>query len=214
MKLVIKKGTSVENAMKSISEFLLDNYSDYPIIKNTMNVYIALENENGQICPDNEKEFSITQEEVKDVMEEEKNIKLNEILDDWQSLRTHHSNRLERLEREVANDVAYLDRAKENGRKESNIAKRKKQHEKNKEELEEERKTNEKIILFDNAINENNFTVCFTKYTDRRSPYKYRLDVMLVFKDVDGYNGYFNGYSGHFNRRGFGRGLYDGLPLT
>jgi len=78
MKIVVNKGESIENAMKSIKDFFEKDYSDYPILKNTLNLYVTLKNGEGQICPDNEKEYILSKGHAKDVFAEDKNVAFDE----------------------------------------------------------------------------------------------------------------------------------------
>lgn len=201
MKLSINKGVSYKNAIDILSEFLQENFSDYPILKNTMNIYITLKNSDNQICPDNEKEYILNQDgQVKDVLEDEKTKEFTKRMREWNSFINSYENKISRLEKQVNTDINYLETAKEKGRKEENITKRKIQLDKNKLELKRVIKYFEIIKRLDKAIDNNNFTTLFLKQT-HRSPYKYNLDAIFIFEDVESYTGYFDWH-----------GLHDGKP--
>jgi len=126
VKLSIDKGVSYKNAIDILSEFLQENFSDYPILKNTMNIYITLKNSNNQICPDNEKEYILNQDgQVKDILEDKKTKEFTKRMREWNSFINSYENKISRLEKQVNTDINYLETAKEKGRKEENILKEK-----------------------------------------------------------------------------------------
>lgn len=201
MKIIINKGTSVDNAIKSLSEFLKENYSEYPIIKNTMNVYITLKNIDGQICPDNEKEYILRESgKVKDVFDEEKIVEFNNHLSFWNKFVNSKKREKQKLESQIEKDVAYLTSAKEKNKKEDNIKKRVKQYDTNKFALKKINELIDKICFLDEIIKGRRFITYYIKQT-KRSSYNYKLDVIFIFKDINGYNGYFDW-----------NGLHDGFP--
>lgn len=201
MKLVIEKGISIEDAMKRISNFLETQCSEYPIIKNNMSIYITLKNKEGRICPDNEKEYFLNEfGQVIDIQAEEKKRELKKHMELWNDFVKSKYYEVLKLEKQIDNDIAYLETSIEKNRTESNISKRKAQYEINKLKLEKENEQIEKIKSLENAIKENNYTSYILKLTER-SAYKYSIEVMFVFENINGYTGYFD-Y----------RGLHEGLP--
>lgn len=114
MKLSIDKGVSYKNAIDILSEFLQENFSDYPTLKNTMNIYITLKNSDNQICPDNEKEYILNQDgQVKDILENEKTKEFTKRMREWNSFINSYENKISRLEKQVNTDINYLETAKE-----------------------------------------------------------------------------------------------------
>ncbi|MGL5253996.1 MAG: hypothetical protein ACRC9L_03145 [Brevinema sp.] len=202
MKLVIEKGVSLENAIEQVSSFLKDNYSDYPIIKNDMSVYITLKNSAGQICPDNEKEYIIRDSgKATDVFEGEKQRAIIELHRNWKDYVGAYKNNLEFIQRKVEADEVYLRTAEEKGRTEINIAKRMKEYEKNKRSLDKDREEVELIVMLDEFIRDGRCRTHITKYTSR-SAYKYTVSAFYVFVLCNGYTGYFDGrklHKGEFN---------------
>ena len=51
MKIIINKGENIKNAINLLNNFILENYSEYPILKNTLNIYITLKNESDEVMP-------------------------------------------------------------------------------------------------------------------------------------------------------------------
>lgn len=200
MKIVINSGASIESAMKYIQEFLSENYSEYPIIKSSLNLYVTLKNGKGQICPDNEKEYVISNGHAKDVFAEEMNLAFDQRLCDWKHFFSSHKRKLLQLQNQIELDKNYLETAEEKNRKKENIEKRKAEYKKNKLTYEKENeKTN--LLNFLNELIDNNL---FTKYYIKNtygSSYKYKLEAVFIFNNINGYIGYFDW-----------KGLHDGIP--
>ena len=72
MKLEIESGTTFYVALKQLKTFFDTQCADYPYLKSKMHIYVDLRNDKRQVCPDNEKEFSISAEKIVDVLEQEK----------------------------------------------------------------------------------------------------------------------------------------------
>ena len=125
MKLVIESEATVDAALKQIKMFFDTQCADYPYLKGKMHIYVDLKNDKRQICPDNEKEYVISEEEVVDVLEQEKLdlfYKMNDKLEyDLQCLLKQRKDK----EREITRDKRYLDTAEEKGRKIERIENRK-----------------------------------------------------------------------------------------
>lgn len=200
MKIVINKGETIESAMKSIKEFLLENYSEYPILKNTMNTYVTLKNAEGQICPDNEKEYVLSKGQATDVFTKDKMISLDKRLSEWECFVHQHKRDLLTLKKNLDADKKYIDTAEEKGRKVETVEKRKVEYKKNKLKLEKGKEKENTIDFLDSLIQENRMQILYIKSTDG-SPYKYTLETIFVFNNINGYVGYFD----H-------RGLHEGLP--
>jgi hypothetical protein len=200
MKIVIEAGTTVTSALEKISQFLTESYTDYPVLKNNMNIYIALKNSNGQTCPDNEKEYILTNEEVKDVFLEEKKAAYERHLSLWNSYVYSKRMNLERLHNQIEKDKNYLATAEDKKRKKENIEKRKEEYLRHQKQYESDNKKLQLLINLDEAVKMGTFIKYYIKNT-YRSSYKYDLEVIFVFDNINGYTGFFN----H-------SGLKDGLP--
>lgn len=55
MKITIKAGESVENAMKYLQAFFDERKEEYPVLKSHMNVYVNVGGFGDVLCPDNDK---------------------------------------------------------------------------------------------------------------------------------------------------------------
>lgn len=177
MKIVIKSETPFAIALEKISQFLTENYNDYPMLKSNMNIYVTLKNSNGQNCPDNEKEYILTGEDVKDVFREEK-----------------------KLSNQIKNYENYLATSKDKKRKKENIEKRREEYSKHKQQYESQNKKLQLLIDLDEVVKSGEFITYYIKTTHRLS-YKYNLETIFIFDNINGYTGYFNHW-----------GLQDGLP--
>lgn len=201
MKITIEKGTRVEDAIKMFSNFLNENFSEYPILKNDMRIYITLKNEDNQTCSDNEQEYILNQSGLfKNVFEDEKRRVTTELMREWGAFLHFRQKNVNTLRRKVDLDNNYLETAHEKGRKEENIEKRKIQLNNNKLDLKNAIKALELAESLNMAIKNNNYKTYFFK-SQYGSTYKYRLDATFVFDNIEGYTGYFDD-----------RGLHEGKP--
>lgn len=200
MKIVVNKGESIEDAITAIKNFLEQNYSEYPILKNTMNLYVTLQNDINQICPDNQKEFILNKGKVKDVDAESRENAFTKILEHWNGYLRCMDSKMLSIQHKIELNKNYIDTALMKGRKKENVIKRKKETECLRNELEDTKMLVSCLNLLNEAIQSRNFSKFFYKST-YGSAYKYKLDCVLVFENV-------NGYTCYFDRRG----LHNGLP--
>lgn len=107
---------------------------------------------------------------------------------EWNNFVYYCQRDVDRLEKKVALDNNYIETANEKGRKEENISKRKIQLTKHKLDLENAIRTFELVEILNDAIRNNNYKTLFLKHTNG-SAYKYRLDVIFLFENIDGYTG-------------------------
>lgn len=190
MKLVINRGTTVKSAIEQISDFLESNYASYPVLKSNMNVYITLDNSNGQVCPDNEKEFVISANGVKDTQAEMKKRALKKALDKWQIFYNHCKSDIKSCEANIQRDVNYLETAKEKERKAINIEKRKLEFEKNTKQLEKSKGIYDTVRILDKALEEHKCLFHFFVSTGRNK-YQMSMECVLVWEDIEGYTCHF-----------------------
>lgn len=192
MKIVIKEGTTIENAIKLLSDFLMENYTTFPVLKGNTNIYITLRNNNGQICPDNQQEFHLSDDGIRNETEAEEERAVRDCMMHWKAYLMHMDWKKEQVEKKIQKDLRYFETAEERGRSQENISKRQVEYQKHLEKLEETKKTINFLAELDNAVSENRHTVHITKYTGK-TPYTYTLSVVFQFVNVNGYTGYFNG---------------------
>ena len=83
MKITIAKGQNVDEALEQVKAFLKEKYPEYPKIKEDSSLYITLKTEDGQTCPDNEKEFTILKNTITDISEYNKRQALDGIKMLW-----------------------------------------------------------------------------------------------------------------------------------
>lgn len=200
MKIVINKGENIENAMKSIQEFLTENYSDYPILKNTLNLYVTLKNGEGSICPDNEKEYIISKGHAKDVIAEDKNLALDERRYQWEMYVYRSQREVLNLRKSIEVDENYINTAEEKNRKKEIVEKRKREYENRKEKLKQAQELESLFYFLNSLVREDRMITMFIKNTFG-STYKYKIEVVYIFDNINGYTGFFDW-----------KGLHNGLP--
>lgn len=191
MKIVLDKGEKLENAIKYLSDFLSEYCSDYPILKGKLNLYLTLKNSKNQICPDNEKEYIISDGQVIDVLDENEKDAFNTILDLWNDYFKYYKRQTLKIRKSIENDEVYINTAEEKQRKKENLEKRIVEYEKHKLSLAESEEFEETLVLLNSSILENRIKVFYIK-NEYGSSYKYKLDVVFVFENINGFNGYFD----------------------
>lgn len=201
MKIMIEEGTSVEKAIELLSSFLKDSYPEYPILKNGANIYITLKNEIGQMCPDNSLEFILSENGIENKMEKEKIEAIKECLRCWESYQRTVEYFVDESEKKVNGDLKYFEKAAMKGWPEKNIEKRKELHRVHLQKLENNKKNLELCKELNEHVMQKKNKFFVTKYTGR-TPYQYGFTVALLFEDVNGFTGYFDG-------RGLHSGNYD-----
>ena len=201
MKITINKGENIEDAINLLSKFILQNYSNYPILKNTLNIYMTLKNENEEVCPDNEKEYMLNNNCIIDILKERKKQALDELFNYWLRFRNSFSIKIAEFENLIKLDENYINTAIEKNKKKENIEKRKKIYEKNKDELELLIKNKNFIENLHLKILEDDVKIQFIKENSKNSIYSYNLYVLIIFEDIENENYYFDN-----------KGLHKGLP--
>ena len=201
MKIIINKGENIKNAINLLNNFILENYSEYPILKNTLNIYITLKNESDEVCPDNEKEYMLTNNYIIDILKERKQQALDELLIYWDHFRNRLSREIEKIENYIKLDENYINTSIEKNRKKENIEKKKKIYEKNKKDLDLLIKNKNFIDILNSKIIENKIKIKFIKENSINSIYNYNLNVSIIFENIDNENYYFDN-----------NGLHKGLP--
>ena len=199
MRLTIKSGESIENAMKYLQAFFDERKEEYPILKGNMNVYISLRGFGELICPENEKEYILTPNGIVDADEELLHAAISELNKAWKrwSNAQQECYDIRRIERMVEKDRQYLETAEEKGKRQELIDKREKQLNKNLERLKE---TKEEYAFYKRLIEHVNSGGAKRFFAKNRGN-RYRspsITAYLVIEDFEGFTGHF--HKGYMNR--------------
>ena len=190
MKLTIKQGESIENALKYLQEYLELYKDEFPILKGNMNVYVTLEGFGHRGCPENDRELVLSREEIVDVEQIQKDRAYFKVKSVWEYSLSRNASQIKDVQREIRKDKEYLETAAEKGKRQDLIAKREKQKAKHEEEL--EKLTQRYLLLdrFNKALEDGRAVEFYVKRTRGKSAYSYNMDCCLVFDDIDGLYGY------------------------
>lgn len=183
MKLVIKKGESVDDALQYLQDFLAEYSAEYPKLKSNMNIYITLEGYDRRICPENDKEFILTKEKLIDVEGEELEKKKLLALRSWQVFLLSQKDDVKRAEKNVTLDLRYINSAEERGRKPEAIEKRKELLAKNQKILKDEKDYNLFLKELNSLVEKNEIKWFFRKFISRKSAYDYTITPYIVFEN-------------------------------
>lgn len=198
MKLTIKKGESVESAIQYLTDFLNEYKEEYPILKGDMSVYVTLRGNDNRICPENEKEFILSEEYAVDVEGSRYAAAKENLLRMWKHTISNAARKVQVAQGKIDTDIRYLETAEEKGRKPENIVKRKTQLESNQMALRQAKEAYQWYQKLDTYVQENKVCWYYLKSVSSRSSYQYTLTAHIVFENIDGFTGYFicgNGYS-------------------
>ena len=121
MKLVIKEGESVENAIKYLQNFLLPLSENYPLLKSNMNVYLTLEGFGHKLCPDNDEELVLLGDGVEDLVEMKTQSSKSFTLSAWENYVTNLHYQVSSSRRCVNNAAERLASAEKRGLKPATI---------------------------------------------------------------------------------------------
>lgn len=123
MKIVCEKGHDAREMLNILTDFIMEQTLEYPILKNDMEIEVTFKNDANQINPNNERVFYFGQKEL-----DEREAKEESVLDFL--LKEHWSEFISEdtttLVKEIETDRNYISTAKENGRKPQNVENRKK----------------------------------------------------------------------------------------
>ncbi len=185
MKLVIESGITVSEAVEQLKMFFSGQCADYPYLKSKMNVYVDLKNDKRQICPNNEKEFVLSNQKFVDVLEKEQQGIFVDMLNRLLSRMRVLIQQCVCEEQSIAKDQKYLDTATEKGRKKERIAQRKNElleHQKKYMELQSRIRIYKCII---NAINEGQFERQVSVRTEKQYGRNNRVYEMILSGQLD-----------------------------
>lgn len=186
MRLKVKYGESVDNAIRYLQAFLEQYKDDYPILESNLNIYITLKAADEKRCPDNEREFILTESASIDA-EQAKNAKYQaEALTSWTQFFHHKEFLYHRLLHNIEMDQDYIDTAEEKGRSPENIEKRRKQLEKAQERLINENQRMAFVKLLNDQIEEKQVKWLFLKCMLPNQHYDYYIQSYIIFENVAG----------------------------
>lgn len=213
MRLIIKSGESVEHAIKYLTDFLSQRKEEYPLLKSNMNIYVALEGFGHIICPENEKEYILTGEEVIDT--EQINIAKSQeaALKGWKAYVSYHSKQVLSASRDVDTGIQHLETAEKKKLKPETIERRKRALEEYRRELKNSQKLAAFIHQLDSLVNEGKIKWFFEKHPQKSAYYIYNLTPNIIFEYMNGdvcEDWYFAGYMSQYETP-FGS-LHSGLP--
>lgn len=210
MKLTIKSGESVDHAIQYLTEFLLERKEEYPLLKGNMNVYVTLEGFGHRNCPENEKEYILTDEQPIDVELSQLLAKKNEAKEGWKRYLAVQAKKVQSAASAVDLDIRYLETAEGKGRKPETIERRKAQLERNQTDLAQAKEWLELVQSLNEILNQGKIKWYFEKAKSSKSPYTYTITPYIIFEDGDGDNWHFVGFQSRYETA-YGT-LREGLP--
>ena len=194
MKLTIKSGESVGNALQYLQDFLSKYKEDYPILIGNMNVYITIKGFGNVMCPENEKEFVLSRDGVEDT-EPQKFFERQEwAKKGWEKFVSVQLNQRIKAFDAVEADIHYLNTAEKNGRKPATINKRKAQLELNRKILYKADKTVELVQKLNTKFKEGTIKWYFQKKLSSKSLHTYEIVPYIIFGNIDGEYWHFAAY--------------------
>lgn len=210
MKLTIKSGESIENAINYLINFLEQYKEDYPILKGNMNVYLTLKGFGSRNCPDNEAEFILSETLPVDVEASSRMAKIKELTDTWKSFyNTHEAHRV-MAARNVKKCINSLNQAIERGLTQRTIERRDDALVSSNKTLSKADEYFQFLTVLNDRIVKNEVQFYVVKNIGSRSSYDYTFTAYIIFENVEGKNYYF---SAHTNKYKASCGeLYNGLP--
>lgn len=178
MRIVIEKGYDSKIMMAILSNFIFKHAEEYPILKENMIVDITLKNKINQIDPDNEREFYLGENELRNYKAEREEYYDYRLNEEWEDFIFDSSLS---IMKEIQKDKNYILTATEKGRKPENIEKRKLLLAKNERRLAEEQNRMKKLHPF------------IELYEKKQVKFQYEVDewgdsFKAVIFDIDGEN--------------------------
>ena len=197
MKLTIKKGESLDHAIKYLQEYLEQYKEEYPILKGDMNIYVTLEGFGHRVCPENERELVLTGEETVDIAQNRKEKAYAKVKNTWNRVLMGNAAKIREVQHDIKRDKEYLATAAEKGKRADLIEKREKLKAKHEAELDELTQMYLLLQRFNNALEEGRAVIYYVKRSRSKSAYSYILDCMIVFDNIDGLYGFCDEYGFH-----------------
>ena len=199
MKITIKNGESVDNALKYLSDFLNERKDEYPILAGNLNIYVSLKGFGELICPENNKDYILTRNGVIDLEETRINESREFALDGWKKYMSAQRKQLDSAKHKVSLDVEYLKTAEKKQRKPETIEKRKMLLEKNRVELENAEKTIQLLNSLNAHVLENKIKWHYLKKCSKNAPYSYNISPSIIFENVNGETWHFTAYKSRYD---------------
>lgn len=193
MKITVEAGT-YDEAIDELRKFLNENYAAYPNIARNVSIEFELYDSKNRICPDNEKEFKISDGKVTDHLNQE-------MAEAIETVKRKLGNEVKSLEdqvsamtRHIKLDESYLAAKDEKGRKPENVEKRReelRQHRQKRKELQELLKDHYYVL---HAVSERRYkgrSVTYKRHIPKNGKYEIHLDF-----DLPGFKGSYDIYQG------------------
>jgi len=190
VKIVVEQGTSMDETLELVVSFLKNNYSDYSLLKGNLNMYITLKNDLGQVCPDNEREFVLSHNNVVDVVRVAKEQAYKDALRAWDFYIAGIDWEISRINKRLKTNMKYIDSAVVENRKQENVDKRIAENSQLKKRLDVVERDMFIVRSLDNVLRNGSCDKIFIQHT-YGSVYKYDIECVFIFKDVEGFTGYF-----------------------
>lgn len=200
MKITIKRGESVQNASQYLLEFLTQYEEQYPILKSDMNVYVTLTGFGSRICPENEKEYILSQNGVRDVEAERIAEAKEKLINEWNRYIKCVRKCAENVEKQLKSDMEYLETAVEKKRKPEMVERRRKAFEKKREDY----KSLSAYCALLEELEEMRIKAAgvrwhFIKINQPKMTYVYTLKPYLIFVNTEGTAWHFQGFGGRYD---------------
>lgn len=194
MKLTIKSGESVDNALKYLQDFLTQYKEEYPMLMGNMNVYISLKGFGDCVCPENDENHILTGSGAVDVERVRKEEAKKVTLEGWKAYVRFEMLRPTKIEECIQREIDYLKSAEKKGRKPQTIEQHKSRLEELRTALPAAEEMNVLIKKLDEYVESEKYYWTFQKYATKNQPYNYMFYATMIFDDVDGYYSQFKGY--------------------
>lgn len=176
MRIVCEKGHNARKMMNILMDFIVEETSEYPTLKEDMVIEITLKNSINQINPNNEREFYFGQKEI-DQKETEEERELDYYLKEhWDTFLLQS---IGSLMKEIETDRKYISTAEENGRKLENIERRKKALVKKEKRLIEEKERQVQLRPFVEMVENKQ-----VRYQYKKSAFDGKIKIMEF--EIDG----------------------------
>lgn len=164
MRIIFRKGENVQGMMQALTEFMLMQSAEYPLLKDKTEINIDLKNSIGQICQDNERTFYCDEGKIvalgsigtdyvdwKMGLDEEEELDC-ELKDQWREFVYINT---DYIEHEIERDKNYIATANDKGRDPKYVELRRKNLVKNENRLKREMEKKIRLNMFIEKIRKN-----------------------------------------------------------
>ena len=198
MKITIKNGESVENALTYLTDFLNAWKDEYPILAGNLNIYVTLKGFGERICPENDKEYVLSCNGIVDLEEAKINEKKEFTLAGWKKYIAAQYKHRDSAAHAVDLDIEYLKSAEKKKRKPETIEKRKRLLEDNRSLLKTAQDNINLLKELNNRVNENKIKWHIVKKVHGKNQYTYDIHAYIIFENVAGETWYFSSYTSKY----------------